>query len=442
MFSSLDRIDIVTQNEETGRRNFLQTDHRSAEEIQHTRELSILFALARMLNARQAIEPDETVDVLYVCSEPPPEFLRSVVASAGGRIQVNDEPVSIYEGPIGMPEDLANDAFRALAHRVAHERGQPLGEPLLVALQRDFARAPDAEEDESGFWTRVAELAAVTGELLRARPGGRWVDAAQSVLGAAMPFVFRLGREGPSKPLLNVVGKAERFLRNGERDSLVNLLRMAEDQSLQASEQPRPVMVSLKAADWKGRERVLCRPVMALEAGGELPLMAYGEDLPHSFALFMRGGTREAQLEALHAQALENLKSVPAEVQEVGEGAQKLIAVSGHFFAAEKVLDVAFMRGLHERLQSPLLLAGVPRKGLLLVVNGMEPQAARELIALCAKEYQQHETEPICPTPLILQEGVIRGFVRPGEPVRPPAPPPVEEKPRPGFFARLFGRKK
>ena len=447
MFSSLDRIDIVTQNEETGRRNFLQTDHRSAAEIQHTRELSILFALARMLNARQAIEPEESVDVLYVCAEPPPEFLRSTVASTGGRIQVNDEPVSIYEGPIGMPEDLANDTFRVLAHRVAQERGVPLGEPLLEALQRESLQAPDVEEDESGFWTRVTERAAVTGELLRSGPGGRWVDASQSVLGAALPFVFRLGRDGASTPLVNVVGKAERFLKNGERDSLLSLLRMAEDQSLQASSQPRPVMLSLKPPDWKGRDKVLCRPLADLGPQQAVPLMAYGEDLPHSFALFMKGGPREAQLDALHAQALENLRAVSPEVQEVGEGPHRLIAVSGHFFAAEKVLDVAFMRGLHERLHSPLLLAGIPRKGLLLVMNGkVEPRVSADLLALCAREHQKPDAEPLSPTPFILHEGVIRGVLRPGEaPEGPPAPaaaPTAERKPRwGGFFSWLFGKK-
>ena len=108
MYCSLDSIDIVTQNEETGRKSFLQTDHRSAEVIQHAREVSTLFALTRVLNARRAIEPEEEpVDVLYVCSEPPPDFLRSVVTSAGGRVQINDEPVGVYEGPIGTPEDLA-----------------------------------------------------------------------------------------------------------------------------------------------------------------------------------------------------------------------------------------------------------------------------------------------------------------------------------------------
>jgi len=362
-----------------------------------------------VLNARQAIEPEEApVDVLYVCSEPPPEFLRGVVTSAGGRVQINDEPVSPYEGPIGAPEDLADDAFRRLAYRVAHEQGVSLDERLLTGLQGASAQAPDVEQDESGYWTRVAALAAVAGELLRARHGGRWVEASDR---ATMPFAFRLGGEGASPAIVNVVGKAERFLANGERDSLVLLLRMAEDQAHSAT-LPRPVMFTLKPPDWSIREQVLCRPLFDAEASAAVPLMAYGEDLPNSFSLFKRGGSRDGALDGLHAQALENLKAVPVEFQELGEGPQRMLAVSGHYFAAEKVLDVSFMRAMHERLDSQLLLAAVPRKGLLLLTSALvEPPTAAEFIGLCAEQYASQDSAPISPTPLVIQDGRIRGFV-------------------------------
>ncbi|MFY0573644.1 hypothetical protein ACN28S_04085 [Cystobacter fuscus] len=150
---------------------------------------------------------------------------------------------------------------------------------------------------------------------------------------------------------VNVVGKAERFLSNGDRDSLVLLLRMAEDQSLVATE-PRPVLFTLKPSDWNARERVLCRPLFDAPARADVPLVVYGEDLPNSFSLFRRGGSRDGEMEALHAQALENLKAISVELEEFGEGPQRMLAVSGHYFAAEKVLDVPFLRAMHERLDS------------------------------------------------------------------------------------------
>ncbi|WNG14956.1 hypothetical protein [Cystobacter fuscus] len=428
MYSSLDSIDIVTQNEETGRKGFLQTDHRSAAEIQQEREVSILFALTRVLNARQAIESEEgPVDVLYVCAEAPPDFLRGVVASAGGRVQINDEPVSVYEGPISTPEDLAEGAFRGLAFRVAHDREASLDEQLLSALQEEYAQQPGVEQDEPGYWTRVVELAAVAGELLRARHGGRWAEAQDL---ATMPFAFRLGGEGGTPATVNVVGKAERFLTNGERDSLVLLLRMAEDQSLAATE-PRPVLFTLKPPDWSVRDRVLYRPLFDAPARADVPLVVYGEDLPNSFSLFRRGGSRDGELDTLHAQALENLKAISVELQELGEGPRRVLAVSGHYFAAEKVLDVPFLRAMHERLDSQVLLAAVPRKGLLLLASALvEPSLTAEFLGLCEEQYASEDSAPISPTPLVIQDGTIRGFVQMGDEARTPSP--SAEPPRPG----------
>ncbi len=430
MFSSLDRIDIVTQNEETGRKSFLQTDHRPAAEIQQHRELSTLFALTRVLNARLLSEPEEVpVDVLYVCMEPPPDFLSSAVTSAGGRIQVNDQPVSIYEGPIGTPEDLAEEAFRRLAYRVAQSHDASLDEDFLVALQRQHSGGPGPEEDETLYWIRVAELAAVAGELLRDVVGGRWVDAPQM---ATLPFAFRIGAEGPSAATVNVVGKAERFLRNGERDSLVNLVHMAKDHALQGT-RSGTVMVALKSPRWGSRDKVLHKSLFEGTLQEQAPLLVYGEDLPNSFAIFVQEGAQAHDLDALHAQALENLKAVEVEIEEVKGPSVKVLAVSGHYFAAEKVLDVAFMRSMHAHLQSPLLFAGVPRKGLLLLMSGLvDPSLTAQFIRFCQAEHQNPSTEPISPTPLIIQEGEIKGFAQVNDA---PDPPPA------GSDNRFFERK-
>ncbi|MET0401036.1 MAG: hypothetical protein ABW123_01480 [Cystobacter sp.] len=413
MYCSLDSIDIVTQNEETGRKSFLQTDHRSAEVIQHAREVSTLFALTRVLNARRAIEPEEEpVDVLYVCSEPPPDFLRSVVTSAGGRVQINDEPVAVYEGPIGTPEDLAEDAFRRLAYRMVQMHHASLDESFLSALEGEYAQTPDAEQDEPGYWTRVAELSAVVGELLRARHGGRWVEATQ---GSTLPFAFRLGVEREAPVVLNVVGRVEQFLSSGERDGLVFLLHTAEDQAL-ADTLPRPVLFTLKPADWNLSHEVLCRPLFPARAGADAPLMAYGEDMPHSFSLFKREGVGEEEVDALHAQALENLRAIDVELQEVQEGPRRVLAVSGHYFAAEKVMDAAFLRTLHERLASEVLLAAVPRKGLLLLTSPLVPPAfLAEFLDLCARQHASGHSAPISPTPLLIQDGLIQGFAEGAE---------------------------
>jgi len=435
MFSSLDRIDLVTLDPATGKKAFHQTDHRSAAEVQQEAEISTLFALTRVLNARQLGEQEGGVRVLYVCFERPPDLLQRAVVAAGGRLQISDQDL-IYEGVLDTSEDLADEAFRKLARRVLRARELPLEESTLVALERDYLGAPGPEDDEIGHWTRVVELAAVAGELLRSKCGGRWIEV-QGM--ATLPFIFHLAPGGDASPRINAVGRAERFLKNGERDSLVHLLRMAEDH-VNRKEQPKRVLFTLKPPAWAGQDKTVCRPVLEGEkTAAEVPLLAYGEDMPNSFAIFVKDGTRELEIDMLHAQAVETLKEVEVEVQEIDESEGKLFVVSGSYFAAEKLLDGDFMRGMHDRLQSPLLVAGVPRKGLLFIGDVRSPQLMNGLMAILAAEHGKNASEPISPTPLIVSEGKICGVVRAVEKQEEAPAAAPQEEPRRGFFSRLLG---
>jgi len=440
MFSSLDRIDIVTQDKTSGQKHFVQTDHRSAAEIQQEEEVSILFALTRVLNARLMGEQEGGVRVFYVCSERPPDFLQRAVVAAGGRIQINDQD-HIYEGVLGTPGELAEEAFRRLARRVLRQRDLPLEERALAELEQEHLHAPGPEDDEMGHWSRVVELAAVAGELLRGKCGGRWMEGSGM---ATLPFIFHLAPGGDESPRINAVGRAERFLQSGERDSLVHLLRMADDH-VNRQAQPTWVLLTLNSPGWAGQEKTVCRPVLDAEkTAAEVPWVAYGEDMPNSFAIFVKDGTREHEVDALHAQAVENLKAVEVEVEEIGESEGKMLVVSGSYFAAEKLLDGDFMRGMHERFQSPLLVAGVPRKGLLFIADVRSPPHVMSgLMDILATEHSKNGSEPISPTPLIVSDGKICGVVRAVEKNQEAsAAAPQEEEPREGFFSRLFGRRK
>jgi hypothetical protein len=439
MYSSLDRVDVITEDKATGRKSYLQIDHRSVREIRREEEVSVLFGLTRIMNARQLGEREGVDRVLYACPELPPDFLQRAVASAGGWFQLEDLREVHYEGPLSKPEDLADEAFRRLARKVLKERNAALEESALAALEQEHLGAPGPEDDEHGHWTRVVELAAVAGELLRAKSGGRWIEAWGM---ATLPFVFHLSGGGGADPRINAVGRAERFLKNGGRDSLVHLLRMAEDHANQQA-LPRRVLVTLKPPRWPARDKTVGRPVLEGDAAAiAVPWAVYGEDMPNSFAIFKKDGAREHQLETLHAQALENLKTLDVELQEVDAGAFKMIVASGHYFAAEKVLDAEFMRGIHARLQTPLLLVGVPRKGLLFIMDArVSPEAATAFVSLCRTECEKDDSEPICSTPLLLRDGKICGFAQIEEEQDEPAVPAPEASPPPqGFFGRLMGR--
>ena len=73
------------------------------------------------------------------------------------------------------PADLADAAFATMGRRVMAERGLAVDEGGLTELVEAMARPPALDDDELGHYTALVELAAATGEVLRARFGGRWV---------------------------------------------------------------------------------------------------------------------------------------------------------------------------------------------------------------------------------------------------------------------------
>src|SRR5262249_42503136 len=73
MYCSLDKIDLAATVD--GRQVAIQTDHRSGSEIADQLELSILFAMTRVLNARES-----NSTVYYVVSAPPRQLVEALRA--------------------------------------------------------------------------------------------------------------------------------------------------------------------------------------------------------------------------------------------------------------------------------------------------------------------------------------------------------------------------
>lgn len=222
MYASLDRIDIISTGED-GQPWYIQTDHRSAEEIAQTAELSTVFAVLRLLNARRLAESQgEEASISYVFSSPPPDFLIPVIAAAGGHVQIG------LAAPAPQPEEipdlgaLLQDAFAALARRTAADHAVPLSLDGLAAAEQALTADPiDAEEDTIGYWTTVVSLGALAGEIMRAAKGGHWVTGGQGTLPVVLATQF-----GDEEATVNPLGKAIKLLANGEEDSLVPLVRL------------------------------------------------------------------------------------------------------------------------------------------------------------------------------------------------------------------------
>lgn len=218
MFSSLDRVDIVLEPDADGRQQFVQTDHRSATEIEQEPELSALFALVRVLNAKRMAESDSPEPVvLYVTQERPPVFLRRVIHAAGGRLVVGaGRPPEAEEGLALSLDEVIESCFARLARSVANEYNVPQTVQGLEALESKLAvLAGDPEDDEFGYWSAVLKLGTFGGEIIRATNGGEWIVGNSGSLPLALATKFR-GEPATVNPL----GKAIKRFANGEEDSL------------------------------------------------------------------------------------------------------------------------------------------------------------------------------------------------------------------------------
>jgi hypothetical protein len=256
MYASLGRIDIVAQRD--GRKEYWQTDHRDAEEIEKQRALSILFALARILNPRRGVQAGEPEPVMiYSAVSPPPEFLLQALRAAGALLTVgNDLDPKPIPGPAaatpergsflgraigaargilggaadgtdaGAPslDDIVQDAFSRLAREAAAEHGVPMTLAGLQTVEDALAAtAVSADEDETAYWSAVFKLGALAGELIRASNGGRWVQVQTGSLPFALSTRYRGG-----EATMNPLGKAIKFFTDGEDDSVVALVRVAQ----------------------------------------------------------------------------------------------------------------------------------------------------------------------------------------------------------------------
>jgi len=221
VFSSLDRVDIVYTDLE-GRSHWLQSDHRSPEAIAAEAELSLLFALIRVLNPQRDFPEDEPEPVLeYRCQHLPPDFMRAAIASAGAQLVVDE--VVPYDEEAPDAETLTDLGFVALAARVLAEHELACDLSGLQQLEREQPQLT-REDDEITYWRAVVSLAAVAGEVLRAEAGGHW---ALHPSAGTLPFVFLLGPES-SPIVVNPLGKAIKLLENGaESDSLAALVTVA-----------------------------------------------------------------------------------------------------------------------------------------------------------------------------------------------------------------------
>jgi len=234
---------------------------------------------------------------------------------------------------------------------------------------------------------------------------------------------------------VNVFGRAVAFLSDDPNVAPSKLVAMQTEQAGPDGD----VMFNLRPKDWAGLSVALLVPLVEnadrLEPH-DLPLVALVVDYPTATKTFAKDTTPE-ETARLCAEALENGRKVPVQVQPVGGPEAGLLVVHGHYYAAERLLDPEFMRGLAERLGAEVLAVGAPKKGLLFVQSaGAEPERLSAFHNVIRQTYDQAApSDKLSTTVMLVSAGRVVGVARVAESAPQGEPPPKKR----GFWARLFG---
>ncbi|HUQ05761.1 MAG TPA: hypothetical protein VM261_24830 [Kofleriaceae bacterium] len=433
MYSSIDRVDVMGESPEGTL--LVQTDHRSVSEIEKEPELSVLFALARVLNAQHIAKAKElkVAAIVYTPIMGAPQFLVDALGTVGAHLEDMATMQRTRLSSDRDPEELADHMFAALSAIVCERLDTEDPEEALATLEDEhagtFGAAPD-EDNEIEYWTTVFELMAVTGEVIRARAGGSWVVTDHG----SVPFAFKL-RTGS---MLLPGNRAQRSLEEGAEQGMRVLLDTLDTLARPTVSGEGPILPTLRSRAEAEGGNYVTRPLFEkLPPEAVAPLVCYGHDGEATLAL-IRHDSGDPPVD--HAAALANLRSHKVEIEEMEVAGVKLLSVGDSFFAAEKLLDVAFMKGLAMRLGDDMLGAAVPRRGVLLVTGlGKTPLNGGMLRFIAAGEFAKAGSRGICPNVIIIQHGEPIGMVLPGNTLR-SSPPDDEPTRKRGFFSRLFGR--
>jgi len=392
MFAALDKIDLAATVE--GRSVAVQTDHRTAEEIERDLERSVVFALTRVINAQQTY-----AQVHYLVAEAP-ALLVEALEAAGAIVSptlVTREPP---DPALDRLHELADHCFRAIALRTAAQVGTRDLAMALRMLEDQTLAAPPSRDEPEAYWTRVIELAALTGELLRVKfTGAHWVHSNR----ALVPFGVSLPA-GADSTIVFPTNRAQRVIDDGRDESLFQLLGAAEEALSRFPDlQTGRLMPSLRDRRHVELDEVIWRELLD---HAELPVVVCGIDGESTFAMIGREALERTPDQAW-AEALANLVAEPTEIEEILVGDVHMVAVSGSFYAAEKLLDRVLLRGLHAQLGALYLAATPARGGLLLAAS----DHAAAFATIVRARFDDAGGRAISPIVVVIEDGEVTGVV-------------------------------
>lgn len=179
----------------------------------------------------------------------------------------------------------------------------------------------------------------------------------------------------------------------------------------------------LKPPDWDGAEGNVCRLLWEEPQSGHVPYLAFGYDQPYSFEFLprselasVRKSERDVEREAVRNLRLRQASWQRADVKLSLFKKLPLLVCGDDYLAAEKILDVGFMREAQKTLKARLLAVGIPRRGLLIATAGeQDRQRLGAFAAAVSAQYHREESPPITPAVFAVQDGKIVGMLLGGE---------------------------
>ncbi len=404
MYCALDKIDLAAVVE--GRRVAVQTDHRTTEEIERDLALSVLFALTRVINAR-----NECAQVHYIVTDPPAR-LAEALAAAGAVVSPATTRLIVGESPAASEHqiaELADACFREIAQRTATQVGTRDLAIALRMLEDQTFTSPPSRDDPAAYWRRVIELAALAGELLRAKFGAaaHWVvnDRALIPFGFTLPSTTDSTVVFPTNRAQRVI--AARPTDGGREESLFKLLIAAEETLETPPDATGRWMPSLRDRRHVELDELIWRPL--LPETPALPIVVCGIDGESTFGMIRRDALQRTPEETWD-EALANLAAETIEIGETVSGELGMLVLSGSFYAAEKVLDRELLRDLHADLDAEVLLAATPERGQL-ILTARETGADAQFAELVRARYAAAGGRGISAAVLVIEDGAITGVV-------------------------------
>jgi len=168
----------------------LVEDERTAGQMSRVPSLSIIIAVARVLDAQRVIETRYAGkgEVRYAANASLPGFLFDAVvrAGAGTSDRAGDKLISPAQ-PASVAA-IIDVAFSELAHYTRSNVGVTDIATALRTVETNRRKSPlDRERHPAFYWPAVFELAALAGELSRSH-GGRWIETKEM----PVPFAIKL----------------------------------------------------------------------------------------------------------------------------------------------------------------------------------------------------------------------------------------------------------